>query len=857
MSPNKKKRHSDKASKQKPVTGTSQMARQENPAVTKPAAVPRQEADSGRAVAGKPAPGEVPAKPVYRRILSNPLISLAGVLVIALLVRLLPLLYCIKDGHILLVEQDSYYHLRRITYIVQHFPGVNIFDPYVNYPQGYFIGWPPLFDLAAAATAMVAGLGHPGQFVVEAASSAVNVLLGLLGITAAYYLAKDIFGERVALLGALVMAILPATAFVAIFGYVGHHSLEMLASMTMYLLFLRSVTGGKTKGVTFSGIRAHKGPVVYAALAGIAVAAAVFSWDGAPYFIGTIMLYAFVLYALDVRRGESSEYLTVLGIITAVVALVLVAPFAVTSYYGQRMEITAIYLSWFHVIMLAAFAAFFVFMGALGIGAKKAGAPWFAAPAIALLGAGAALLAVRELLPQVYDNLAAGMTFLTGGSAVLSTISEVTPLLSRNGQFSLVIVWTYMGTALLIAIPGLLIYLYSLRKIRIGPAEAFFLLWTAVVGVMGLLQARFIYLLGINVAMLTGYGIYRIAVSAGLERFIKVNFGNPGDGKKSSAKRRLRIPVGLACIVALMALLLLQPLASSYHVATTPLPVTSNWDDATRWIKDNTPATSYTYSAEQGTMPEYGIMTWWDYGNFILYGAERPAVANNFQTGVDDAANFFIAPDEPSADRIMETRNAKYVVVDYLMGSASIGIPGVFDNMALLAGKNVSNYFMSFRRLDPTVSGTMAFVDGNDKYYGTMYSRLYNDRGLGGRNTLGNVTGGLQHYRMVYANSGDDPVIVFEKVAGATIAGMAQPDSKIELRLAVSDGSTDRTYYDVTRADQTGAYSFTVPYATGDTAGAIQTGAHYVLSSGGAKTDVSVPEDAVQHSTTINAGGLQ
>ncbi|HEY3274277.1 MAG TPA: oligosaccharyl transferase, archaeosortase A system-associated [Methanocella sp.] len=825
--------------------------------MTKTATVPRQEAESTRASAEKTVTVETPAKPSYRRFLSNPLIWLAGILVVALAVRLLPLLYCMKDGHILLVEQDSYYHLRRITYIVQHFPGVNIFDPYVNYPQGYFIGWPPLFDLTAAAAAMVAGLGHPGQLVIEAASSAVNVLLGLLGITAAYYLAKDIFGERVALLSALVMAILPATAFVTIFGYVGHHSLEMVLSMTMYLLFLRSVTGGKTKGVTYSGIRAHKGPVVYAALAGIAIAAAVFSWDGAPYFIGTMLLYAFVLYALDACRGESSEYLTVTGIIAAAVALVLVAPFAVTSYYGQRMEITAIYLSWFHVIMLAAFAAFFVFMGALAIGTKKARVSWFATPAIAILAAGAALLAVMELLPQLFDNLMAGMTFLSGGSTVLSSISQVTPLLSRNGQFSLAVVWTYLGTALLLTIPGLLIYLYSLRKIKIGPTEAFFLVWTAVVGIMGLMQARFIYLLGINLAMLTGYGIYRLAVSAGLERFIKVNFGHRGEGKKSPAKRRLRIPAGLACVVAVMALLLVQPLASSYHIATTPLPVTTNWDDATRWIKDNTPATSGTYSAEQGTMPEYGIMTWWDYGNFILYGAERPAVANNFQTGIDDAANFFVAPDEPAADRIMEARNAKYVVVDYLMGSASIGIPGVFDNMALLAGKDVPDYFMSFRRLDPTVSGTMAYVDGNDKYYGTMYSRLYNDRGLGGRDTLGNVTSGLQHYRMVYANAGDDPVIVFEKVAGATIAGTTSPDSKVELRLAVTDGSANRTYYSVTRADQTGAYSFTVPYATGDTSGALQTGMHYVLTSGGARTEVGVPEDAVRAGTTINAGGLQ
>jgi dolichyl-phosphooligosaccharide-protein glycotransferase len=304
-------------------------------------------------------------------------------------------------------------------------------------------------------------------------------------------------------------------------------------------------------------------------------------------------------------------------------------------------------------------------------------------------------------------------------------------------------------------------------------------------------------------------------------------------------------------------LLLLQPLASSYVIATSQLPVTANWDDAARWIKDHTPATSNVYSADPGTMPEYGVMTWWDYGNFILYRAERPAVANNFQTGVADAADFFIARNESVADRIMEKRNARYVVVDYRMGSASIGIPGVFDSMATLAGDDASSYFMSFRRLDPTAGGTVSYVDGNDKYYGTMYSRLYNDRGLGGRDPLGNITSGLQHYRLVYANSGTDPVLVFERVAGATIAGSASAGQKVELRLDVADGMANRTYYSTTKADQAGAYSFTVPYATGTTTGAIKTGAHYVISSGGTRTEESVTEDAVRDGKTINAGGLQ
>jgi dolichyl-diphosphooligosaccharide--protein glycosyltransferase len=847
MSTSKKKRGKAKAQVQKPPTSPPPDA---GPAPGRTAAVIDGE---------KPVDGKATGLASYLKAPSAPVLILLGVLAVALIVRLLPLLYCCRDGHLLFVEPDSYYHLRRITYIVQHFPGVNIFDSYVNYPQGYFIGWPPLFDLAAAAAALVAGLGHPGQLAIEASASVVNVGIGLLGIVAAFYLAKDMLGTRAALPGAFVMAILPATASVAIFGYVGHHSLEMLVSLTMYLLFLRSVTGGKATGLTFSSVRSRKRPVVYAALAGLAVAAAVFAWDGAPYFIGILVLYAFALYVWNARRGESSEYLTVAGVIAAVTALALVAPFAVTSYYGQRLVITAIYLSWFHVIMLAALAAFFVFMGTLDAATKKARAPWFAMPAIALFAAGALLIAVRELVPPLFENLVAGMTFLSGGTTVLSSISEVSPLLSQNGQFSLVLVWTYLGTALLIAVPGLLAYLYCLRKTDLGPAEIFFLLWTAVIVIMSLFQARFIYLLGINVAMLAGYGICRLAEAAGLDRSLAANSAAGGSVKRSPAKRRMRIPAGLAGGAVVIALLLLQPLASSYVIATTPLPATANWDDAARWLKDHTPATSATYSADLGTMPEYGVMTWWDYGNYILYRGERPAVANNFQTGVDDAARFFVAPDESAADGIMEKRQAKYVLVDYIMRSSRSGAPGgpgIFEYIATLAGDDISTYFMDYRRLDPTSGGTMAYVDGNAKYYGTMYSRLYNDRGLGGRDPLGNVTSGLQHYRLVYANSGTDPVLIFERVAGATIEGSAPAGQKVELRLDVTDGTTDGTYYSRTTADQGGAYRFTVPYATGVAVGTVKTGEYYVISSGGAQVEVVVTEDTVQGGKLVNAGGM-
>ena len=49
-------------------------------------------------------------------------------------------------GDILFYGSDSFYHMRRILYTVDHFPSTLWFDPSINYPEGLELLWPPLFD---------------------------------------------------------------------------------------------------------------------------------------------------------------------------------------------------------------------------------------------------------------------------------------------------------------------------------------------------------------------------------------------------------------------------------------------------------------------------------------------------------------------------------------------------------------------------------------------------------------------------------------------------------------------------------------------------------------------------------------
>ncbi|MCD1294171.1 oligosaccharyl transferase, archaeosortase A system-associated [Methanocella sp. CWC-04] len=790
-------------------------------------------------------------------IFNNHFLLLAGIMVLGLIIRLIPVTYNIINGQVILPEFDTYYHLRRITYTIEHFPFTNIYDSYVNYPGGYLIGWPPLFDLIAATLSLIVGLGSPDRFTIELTSSMLPVAIGLLSLIPLYYLTKDAMGEKAALIAALVMAILPAAVFRTVFGFADHHALEVLVSLTMYVLFIRGVTMARDSGLGFSNLKENRKPVTYAVLAGIAAACMVFTWDGAPIFISIIVIYAFIQYAYDAYNKMNPEYLTVSGLITSVTALMIVAPFAATSNMGQQFQITAIYLSWFHILFLLGIAIFFLAAGMLFKTMADKKAPWYSAPAIVITAGAAALMFIKLALPQFFSNIEEGLIFLSGGSKVLQTIVEVEPLLSYNGELSFIIPWVYFSTAFILAILGFIAYLaFTLPDKKVRNVEIFLIVWTLIIIVLGLLQKRFVYLLAVNVAIFSGYMIYVGLNLAGLD--------NIGKAEKSRGKKKMpkagegAIQPALIAVFIISIIVLLPVLNNAITIASTQEQYSKDWNDACTWLRDNTPKTSYTYSADIGTAPEYGVMSWWDYGNFILYRGERPAVSNNFQTGIEDSARYFVAGDESYANSIMDKRNCRYVMIDQRMGSPYAGaMYGIFDNIPYMADEDPSSYYMFYRMPEPL--GSEEVIDGNDKYYDSMYARMFYGDGCGGFNELGGIVDGLEHYRLVYVTSGIDPVKIFEYVKGSKITGTAQPGSKVELRLTleIPGGDTNKkTYYSSAIADSDGQYSFTVPYPTSGYPGVIKAVSKYSIISGASEVLVDVPEDAISEGKVINAGVL-
>ena len=760
-------------------------------------------------------------------------ILIACILLLALLVRMLPVIYDISGGHVTFSGLDSYYHMRRIVYTVYHFPSTNVFDSYVNFPSGFPIYWPPLYDQISAGLSLLAGLGHPGGFTIELASALVPALIGVLSIIPLYLIVKDAMGKYAAMIAALIMAIIPGSVYQSLFGATDHHGLEVLVSLTMYLLFMRALSSAK--GVKPEDIIKQKKPLAYAALAGMAMAAMIFTWDGAPIFIGIVVLYSFVQYAYDAYTHERSANLTIVGLVASLVALAIVMPFAATGNGGS--QVSALVISWFHILYLLAIMLFFLAVGGMSEVFARRATPWYALPVSALGLAGVVMVLLRILASGFFSGIREGIIFLVAGNSVLSTVEEMQPLFIESGHFSLLVPWSFLSTAMVLSLFGLLVYLISLKGRKLERMDLFILAWTAVAIALGLLQQRFIYVLAVNVSIFAGYALYLALDAAGLGRYLAEQSGDER-GKKSRQKSKAASASPALSMIVIVAFILLAPLLiSSVAMALTPEPYVSDWNDACTWVNGHTPATSFTYSADNGTHPEYGIMSWWDYGNYILYRAERPAIANNFQTGIENASRFFIAPNETAADDIMDNVSARYVMADNRMGSPYAGVSdGIFESMPYLAGDDPNSYHMRVNASAVTVS---------PKYYDSMYAKLFDFDGCGYKSGSGNVTGGLGHYRLIYATNGTDPVKVFEYVKGADITGTASPGSEVELSMDLSLPDGERTYYGTAMADSDGYYRFIVPYPSSN--------GTYAIRSGNTVSHAEVPENAIESGSTVIA----
>ncbi|MEM4280494.1 MAG: hypothetical protein QXP28_08710 [Archaeoglobaceae archaeon] len=114
--------------------------------------------------------------------------------------------------------------------------------------------------------------------------------------------------------------------------------------------------------------------------------------------------------------------------------------------------------------------------------------------------------------------------------------------------------------------------------------------------------------------------------------------------------------------------------------------MSDDWKATLNWLKENAEEQNYLNAYEK---PSYSVLSWWDYGNWILYVAKKAVVCNNFQ--------FFVAESEEEAMKIIEKRGVKFVVTAEEMGIFENNTKTKFHAIARIAGYNPD--FMTAKEL--------------------------------------------------------------------------------------------------------------------------------------------------------------
>ena len=723
---------------------------------------------------------------------------------VAICIRLLSFPKVLVDNTFHPIGFDSYYHLRRIEFTTANFPANIKFDTYINFPYGFEVGWPTLYDQVISFFALIVGFGSPDTLTVELTAAFFPVLLGILTFIPLYFLVSKIFNKDVALISVGVLAILPGHIKQSLFGFPDHHVAEILLSTAAYAFFVAALKLSSGNQILSTSIRKmhfdnfFTRPLMYVVCAGILFAVSLLMWIGSPIFIGLIALYVFIQMTLDIKENKISGPTTIISLVTLLVTLILIIPF-VAKEVRPGLEMSPMFLSWFQVLFVT-FVIIVVFMlSFISSFVKTKKIVWWYYPLLVFIISIIGIFLVKIISPSLYYSIISGFEYLAGSGEILKTISEAQPLFFDPGNvFTLSPVWYYFTFSFFIAIWAFVICIQNVAKEHYPPETVFFLVWTIVIFSLTLSQRRFMYLLSINIAILTGYFIMM-----NIEK-LKSDVHHKVSSKKYKREKRIQIAKidtwkGLR-IIAILIIVIWPNLYVGISAATNPTIPPSDWEESLTWLKENTPKTSYYLNASE--MPEYGVLSWWDYGNWIIYIAHRPVVTNNFQPGLDDVARFFVESNESKAKEILDARSVRYVITDDKL------LLTKFKSIASIAGKDPYDYF-ELREIEKGNLITTRLLENERLKHTILWSMHVND---------GSNFGCMRLIHESNTTRTKNPPVkyvkIFEYVNGANIYGLAPPNETVVVHSNITT-NRDRTftYFNGAVVNETGWYKVNVPYS--------------------------------------------
>ncbi len=671
------------------------------------------------------------------------LFLLLCIIAVALWLRIaLPFNQVFVNDWIKLTGVDTYYYMRLVDNIINHFPTLTEFDPYFVFPEGRITGLQPdFFAYTMAAVVWLCGLGAPDQHMVDVIAVYIPPLMAAATIVVVFFLGRALVNKWVGLLAALMLAIMPGEFLNrSLLGYTDHHIAEVMWSslaMLLYMLALKQAEGMDVAYIRDKGWKCLIKPGITAALGGLVLGIYVLTWMGAPLFILIIFVYMAVQITLDHLAGRSPVVTAAVGAVVLLISLIVYLPksssvFSLVSVLGG-------------LVLAAVFIVISLFMSK-----KNLSRPLFIA------GAGGFVLLAALLMYLLTPGL-----FLTLFNQLMvvfawkpeTTIMEMQPLLLNRGIFTLGIILGNYTSGLVLGLAGVVLLIWQVCKKQEQP-KVMLLVWSIIIFFAALAMRRSAYYFSVNIALLAGIFAWWLLELAGFGKMtepvpeVKPSTQRTRASRKKAAaqakKGRGRVvwmSVTLPIILFVMVYPNLGPWPGgekpSINVATQPLFAPSNaWCESMDWLRENTPeplGDADAYYGQFKTPGEpggyiyprdaYGVLAWWDYGYWITRIGRRIPFSNPGTSATRGEYKFFLAQDETAAADLTGDMYIRYVIVDSELASYE----GKFHALPTWNGETYQKYYDIYiqKQGDKYVPSILF----HPEYYRSMAIRLYNFEG--------------------------------------------------------------------------------------------------------------------------------
>jgi len=672
--------------------------------------------------------------------------ALAAVLAFMFWVRTLSAEQFFRNGKVYLSSNDPWYHLREITYIVEHFPRIMPFDPWTSFSTGTSVGqFGTLFDQLIAAAALLVGLGDPSQTTIATVTAYAPAVFGTLVAIPVYFMGKRLYGRPAGLFSAVVLALIPGTFLGrGLVGAADHNIAEPFFQSFAVLGMMVALTVAARERPAWeqfvardwAGLREVLG---WSTLSGVATALYLWTWPPGVLIVGVFGVFLAILLCVQYGRGESPEHAAIVGAVSlGVTTLLSFVPFTVIAFSPVQPSLLQPALTG----VVAVGCAFMAWL-AREWDARNIGRTLYpvTVAAIIAVGAGVVALGLPDLFSTIVSNVERIIGFGTSGRA--ATIGEAQPM-----PMTFEAVFRQYALAFFVAIAAAGLALGRFITKRAGAEELLLVVWLVFMTAAAFTQNRFNYYLAVPVAVFSGYAFGWV-----------INLDFFGELSAPEDLTATHVMVALSVFAIVLAPMLApvtlgnttKPTATAVGNSANPGGVLG-WDGTLEWMQNETPAEGNyggagnadqldTYGTYERTddfdypAGSYGVMSWWDYGHWLTVIGERIPVANPFQQNADVAANYLLASNETEAQDVLAGINeddakVRYTAVDFQMitpGSKLFAPTQFYDR------GNISVDDLRKRVYVSTGQGqgyrpTRTFVR-SQRYYESMMVRLYRYHG--------------------------------------------------------------------------------------------------------------------------------